>query len=258
VPATSDGFLANAGAPVTTPGRSNGLPAARYTPLVDLEPHFADALLEALRTEGVAAYAAPAPGHRGPYLDIQLPDRPTDRVWVDAEGTSRAREVLRERMPEFSETVLGSGRAPVLTQAESDAAWQAIVAGWDKTTSEPVPPWPVSEDASADEPAGPSLPTVSAWADLMPRPVAPPPPDPEEHFVPPPPPPLPRLDAKTKLAWLGVALLPIDLVLRGWLGWYLFYGDEMLALGAFIGGAAALIYRMRDADSSGPDDGAVV
>jgi len=43
---------------------------------VDLEPQFADALLEALRAEGVAAYAAPAPGRRGPYMDVILPDRP--------------------------------------------------------------------------------------------------------------------------------------------------------------------------------------
>ncbi|HEX3827039.1 MAG TPA: hypothetical protein VHV82_07190 [Sporichthyaceae bacterium] len=242
-----------------TPGRSNGLPAVRYSPLVDLEPHFADALLEALRDEGVAAYAAPAPGRRGPYLDIQLPDRPTDRVWVDAEGMNRAREVLRQRMPEFSETVLGPSRAPTLTQAESDAAWQAIVAGFDKTTSEPVPPWPVAEDAPADEPADHGLSVVAVWPEAANLAPAPAPVEPEEHFVPPPPPPLPRIQARTKLAWLGVACLPVDLVLRGWLGWYLFYGDEVLALGAFIGGASALIYRMRDDHhGSGPDDGAVV
>jgi hypothetical protein len=243
-----------------TPGRSNGLPAARYTPLVDLAPHFADALLEALRDEGVAAYAAPAPGRRGPYLDIQLPDRPTDRVWVDVEGTAAAREVLRRRMPEFSETVLGAARGPTLTQAESDAAWQAIVAGFDKTTSEPVPPWPVAEDAPADDASDLGLPVLAEWPEAadLPPPTAPPI-EPEEHFVPPPPPPLPRISARTKLAWLGVACLPLDLVLRGWFGWYLFYGDEMLSLAAFIGGATSLIYRMRDDHhGSGPDDGAVV
>jgi hypothetical protein len=242
-----------------TPGRSNGLPAGRYSPLVDLEPHFADALLEALRDEGVAAYAAPAPGRRGPYLDIQLPDRPTDRVWVDVEGMARARDVLRERMPEFSETLLGPSRAPILSQAESDAAWQAIVAGFDKTTSEPIPPWPVAEDAPADEPPDLGMPLASAWPEAANIPPAAPPVEAEEHFVPPPPPPLPRIQARTKLAWLGGACLPVDLVLRGWFGWYLFYGDEGLSLAAFIGGATALVYRMRDdRHGSGPDDGAVV
>lgn len=248
-----------------TPGRNNGLPATRYTPLVDLEPHFADALLEALRAEGVPAYAAPSPGRRGPYLDIQLPDRPTDRVWVDVETTDRAREVLREQMPEFSEAVLAPPRSPILTEAQSDEAWQAIVAGFNNTASDPVPPWPVAEDAPAEEPApegagGADVP-AAAWLEVVeiPRP-APPPEDPEEHFVPPPPPPLPRIESRTKVAWLGVLSGPLYLVARGWFGLNFFYGDEVLALSAFIGGAATLIYRMQDDrhDGSGPDDGAVV
>jgi hypothetical protein len=252
-----------------TPGRSNGLPAARYTPLVDLEPHFADALLEALRDEGVPAYAAPSPGRRGPYLDIQLPDRPTDRVWVDVETTARAREILRERMPEFSETVLEPSRVPILTDAQSDAAWQAIVAGFDTTAPDPVPPWPVAEDVPAETvptedgamPRREDSPLGSGWLEIteIPRP-APPPEDPEEHFVPPPPPPLPRIEARTKLAWLGVLCGPLYLLMRGWFDLYFFYGDEVLALGAFIAGSATLIYRMKDDrhDGSGPDDGAVV
>lgn len=86
---------------MSTPNRNNGLPAERWAPLVDLEPHFADALLDALREEGVAAYASPAPGLRGPYLDIQLPNTPTDRVWVDAGAADAARGVLDARRAEF-------------------------------------------------------------------------------------------------------------------------------------------------------------
>ena len=227
---------------MSTPGRSNGLPATRYTPLVDLEPHFADALLEALRVEGVAAYATPAPGRRGPYLDIQLPDRPTDRVFVDSTEHSKARQVLRE-LPELAEApspgtptaqpTAGPPR-PLLTDDESDAAWRAIVAGYAATSAEPVPPWPVAEDAPTETPTlepakaeDPEDPEDNGWDDLKPQTLeadAEPPDDPEDHFVPPPPPPLPRLAARTKLAWAGIAAGPAYWVSSGVFEQTLFYG----------------------------------
>jgi hypothetical protein len=148
---------------MSTAGRSNGLPAARYTPLVDLEPQLADALLEALRDEGVAAYAAPSPGVRGPYLDIRLPDGPTDRVWVDAASRPLARQVLNARMPEFTEALaedattgrpLRDLRPAVDDPNDTDSAWAAIVAGYELTAPEPVPRWPVEEDVDAT--AGPT------------------------------------------------------------------------------------------------------
>ncbi|MGQ0846075.1 MAG: hypothetical protein ACT4QF_18270 [Sporichthyaceae bacterium] len=253
-----------------TPGRSNGLPAVRYTPLVDLEPHFADALLEALRQEGVAAYAAPAPGRRGPYLDIQLPDRPTDRVFVDSTEHGKARQVLRE-LPELAETAApATPAAPpaaprsLLTDAESDAAWRAIVAGYATTTNDPVPPWPVSEDAPADSEPPKAEPATAAddsgWDDLKPASVDvedSPADDPEDHYVPPPPPPLPRLAPRTKLAWLGVAAGPAYLFSSEVFGQTLFYGAGLLAFCASFGGAAAVIYRMRDDrnEQIGGDDG---
>ncbi|HEY2834882.1 MAG TPA: hypothetical protein VGJ14_20870 [Sporichthyaceae bacterium] len=249
-----------------SPGRSNGLPAVRYTPLVDLQPHFADALLEALRAEGVAAYAAPAPGRRGPYMDVILPDRPTDRVWVDAAAEADARALLESRRGEFSEPPARATVPASMTEAE-DAAWQAIVAGWEQNTTDPVPPWPVAEDVVAGEAqAEPAAVRPGSHADDEPLVVQeiPRPPveadDPEDHFVPPPPPPLPRLEPRTKLAWLGVFLGPIYLVARAWFGIDLFYGASVLILAAFIGGAVSLIYRMKDdgRDEIDPDNGAVV
>lgn len=248
-----------------TPGRSNGLSAARYTPLVDLEPHFADALLEALRQEGVAAYAAPSPGRRGPYLDIQLPDRPTDRVFVDSTEHAVARQVLRE-LPELAEAgpagtpTLPESPRPLLSEAESDAAWRAIVAGYSATSADPVPPWPVAEDAAGEpEPAKAAPePADSGWDDLKPQTLdAEPPDDPEDHFVPPPPPPLPRLAARTKVAWLGVAAGPLYLLSSSVFDQQLFYGAGLLAFVASITGAAAVIYRMKDDHNEeiGGDDG---
>lgn len=250
-----------------TPGRSNGLSAARYTPLVDLEPHFADALLEALRQEGVAAYAAPSPGRRGPYLDIQLPDRPTDRVFVDSTEHALARQVLRE-LPELAEAspagtpTLPEPPRPLLSDAESEAAWRAIVAGYSSTSSDPVPPWPVAEDAAAEATTEPEPASKdSGWDDLKPQTVdAEPPDDPEDHYQPPPPPPLPRLAPRTKIAWLGVAAGPLYMLSSNVFDQQLFYGAGLLAFVASIGGAAAVIYRMRDDrnEDIGGDDGAVV
>ncbi|MGQ0632653.1 MAG: hypothetical protein ACT4P1_16680 [Sporichthyaceae bacterium] len=242
------------------PGRSNGLSAARYTPLVDLEPHFADALLEALAADGVAAYASPSPGVRGPYMDIVLPNRPTDRVWVDTEAEPGAKALLAARRAEFS------------TEAETEieTAWRAIVAGYDKAGPDPVPSWPVTEDAPPDPPAPPRrsiiLPLGSDrqddpgddenWgaAGIDPPAAAV---EPEEHYVPPPPPPLPRVDARTKLAWAGVGGGPTYLMVSAWTGWSLFYGSSAFAVAAFIGGFGTLVYGMKD-DRGPGGDGAVV
>ena len=296
------------------PGRSNGLPAIRYTPLVDLEPQLADALLEALRDEGVAAYAAPSPGVKGPYQDVTLPDRPTDRVWVDEDARSRAGEVLSARMPEFHDAITHDsvskdsvtkdsvskdsgtqdehGHAPPPAPkaapgrgGDDDAAWEAIIAGWDLTAEDPVPRWSAAEDvnpgdpgdpgqAPEDRPKRPADPAPSATVirpaqtepvalgprDFIPEDVPrPPSEDPEDHYVPPPPPPLPRIDPLTKLSWIGVLGAPLWLILVEIFDWTPVEGSGVLALAAFIGGFAGLIYRMKDDRGDGDsDDGAVV
>ncbi len=81
--------------------------------------------------------------------------------------------------------------------------------------------------------------------------------DPEEHFVPPTPPPLPRGDAVSRWAWLGllgtpvfffvVVLLGVDL--EGWM--------VLLGVVAFVGGFGVLVARMGDGPGDA-DDGAVV
>ncbi|MFC4907762.1 hypothetical protein [Actinomadura gamaensis] len=67
--------------------RGNGLTADSYAPLVDLAPHLADAMLDALREAGVAAYAVP-------------PDQPSaeeelDRLYVDVDLKHTAEGILR-------------------------------------------------------------------------------------------------------------------------------------------------------------------
>ena len=147
------------------PGRSNGLPATSYLPLVDLDPQLADAVLELLRDEGIAAYAVPA-GNR-PAGAIVLPrlDRPLDRVYADAAATARARSVLEARLPALR-AEHDAGAPPLRDLSErrpaerEDEEWARIVASYDAPVSDPVPRWPVVEDLDArpdaDAPVAPA------------------------------------------------------------------------------------------------------
>ncbi|MDQ1485970.1 MAG: hypothetical protein QOJ62_1663, partial [Actinomycetota bacterium] len=72
------------------PGRDNGFVARHYVPLADLDPRLADAMLDVLRAESIAAYVVPSTGRVGGYLDVHLPERPRDRLWVDREHHDRA------------------------------------------------------------------------------------------------------------------------------------------------------------------------
>ena len=76
------------------PGRDNGFVARHYVPLADLDPRLADAMLEALRAEGIAAYVEPSTGQLGGYLEVHLPERPRDRLWVDRRHHDRATTLL--------------------------------------------------------------------------------------------------------------------------------------------------------------------
>ena len=266
---------------MSTPNRNNGLSAERWSPLVDLEPQFADALLEALREEGVAAYASPAPGIRGPYMDIQLPNTPTDRVWVDAGAADAARQVFQARRADFgpdeSEPDLKApGDRPAAAAPEPeqdfDAAFRAIVAGYGKTGTEQVAPWSPAEDVENETPnAGGSWRVLrraepedadrdeGGWGVVEgASPEAMEPAEPDEHYVPPPPPPLPRVDKHTKMSWVGVIGGPLFLILFTALDWQPIPYATFFAIAAFIGGFASLVYRMTDDGPGHGDDGAIV
>lgn len=88
-----------------------------------------------------------------------------------------------------------------------------------------------------------------------------PPADPEDdHYVPPPPPPLPKIDPVTKVAWLALLGGPLYLLVATAVGWTVSGLAAFIAVAAFIGGFAALVFRMGNGGpgDSGPDDGAVV
>jgi hypothetical protein len=172
--------------------------------------------------------------------------------------------------------------------ADLDAAFAEIIAGWDEETTDPVPRWPASEDADPavtdERPPASSmeqiryvrdhgLPTPEHPADPgagpaeQARPVEPPPAGPrdweladtaDDHYAPPDPPPLPRGDLTSRLAWAGVLLGPAFLLCAG-----LFWRDVSrlwlaLAAVAFIAGFVVLVMRLPQTRGEDDDDGAVV
>jgi hypothetical protein len=232
--------------------RDNGLSAASYTPLADVESPVVDGLLERLRDEEVAAYVAPAPGQRGPYGDTVLPRAPSETVFVDSDRREHARGVVDRYLAEVREEI----------------AWAGIVAGFDQA-GDPVGSWPAAEDVPPDpdddpaarpgrllRPAGATIgfEELRDVAEPTPRP------DPDDHFEPPLPPPVTLPDTVSRLAWAGFLGGPLflllataaDLDIAGWPG--------LLGLGAFMAGFVTLVARMpdRSPDDLGGDDGAVV
>lgn len=218
--------------------RDNGLPAASYIRVVDVETHVVDGLLDRLREEDVAAYVAPTPGSRGPYGDTIIPTTPRDTVYVDSARTEHARDVVTRYLNEVRE----------------ELAWAGIVAGFNAPPDDRVPTWPASEDVDVDAPAEPApTPLVAPQAQGAP-PVA------DDHFEPPPPPPVPVPDTINRFAWAAVIGGPLflvmgavlDLDIAGWAGF--------AALSAFVGGFVTLIARMKDRPPPGldGDDGAIV
>src|SRR6516162_2885267 len=169
--------------------------------------------------------------------------------------------------------------------ADDEAAWRDLVAQYRSPASGGAVPWPVREDlpggpaggaGAAGDDTDPDLGQVEppGWDDPVPgvipapprfrviRPAQPPQPAPaadDEQFVPPVPPPLPRLDPISKGAWAALFGGPGYLLLAVMLGWQVPGWAAFCAVGAFVGGFAALVVRMNDrTEDDGPDDGAVV
>jgi hypothetical protein len=146
------------------PGRDNGFVARHYVPLADLDPRLADAMLEALRAEGIAAYVVPSTGQLGGYLEVHLPERPRDRLWVDRRHHDRATTLLNVHgdRPDLiaaantADQLDGEGLpdahpgndvdgAPSVGDSTDDV-WAQIVAGFDLPATVGAGPWPLAED----------------------------------------------------------------------------------------------------------------
>jgi hypothetical protein len=230
--------------------RGNGLTADAYVPLADLTPQLADAMLTALREAGIAAYAAPAPGEVGGYLDVRLPEEPTDRLYADASAKKAAEDILEARLPSLREDYAASRN-----EAEIFAE---IVAGFDRDADDDETPWPAEENVE-DGPDDPAEPAGEGGERAVTARVVKPAAgdEDEEHFIPPTPPPLPKPDATTRLAWIALLGGPVYLVAAVFLRWEVPSWAAFAAVAAFIGGFVALVLRMGD-EPPEDDDGAVV
>ncbi|PZF79341.1 hypothetical protein C1I92_31715, partial [Jiangella anatolica] len=78
------------------------------------------------------------------------------------------------------------------------------------------------------------------------------------HFVPPPPAPIPRGDRVQQLAWAGVIVPPIALIIVAIMSWRPSDQIVFLAVVAFVAGFVTLVARMRGHHPNDPDDGAVI
>jgi hypothetical protein len=258
--------------------RSNGLTAAAYTPVADLDSPVAAALLDDLRALGVAAYTTPVSSNSMSGFDRpEVRDGVRDRLYVDTRSADAVRDLIARRDPH-------------MVEQNDDLTFAQLVAGFDRPLGGTIAPWPVDEDLTAadarvvDERDSPPAPTADPesgdpgrrrWGDREDdarasddeflavtwqsrRDDGAESRDREEHFVPDPPAPLPHLEPFKQLAWAGVVGGPLALLVAALTGLELPEWLTWLAIVGFIGGFVTLVATMSDDDDWDPDDGAVV
>jgi hypothetical protein len=278
--------------------RGNGLQAAEWGALVDVDPRLSTALLDSLAAVGVPAYAEPAAGSVDAVSRAAaLPKRPLDRLWVDAGRADEARAVVGAEIAEltallaedepgstahgFVQAVPRSAahkvlKPPVLPAApaagsdDPDEAWRQIVEAWTHDSDTPVPPWPVLEDVdgpAAPPPAAPEDPARRLRRrsdheddDALPAWLEPEALEDDGHYVPPPPPPVPKVRRHTVGALVALTIGLVLVFAPNLFGLAASTGLGVVGIALMLGGAGALVWHMRDAPptDSGPDDGAVV
>ena len=163
--------------------RANGLAAADWGALVDLDPRLSEGLLERLAQAGVAAYVEPAAAVDTVHRAVVMPGRPLDRLWVDPSRADSAREVVASEVADLTALLAedepgatahglvqpvprNSARRvlspPVLPQPPArgtpaavpgpppplsdDDVFAQIVAGFDAEPAGPARHWPAAED----------------------------------------------------------------------------------------------------------------
>ena len=272
--------------------RDNGLDAPDWRAVDDLDPRLSEYVLDLLASQGIAAYVQPAVDVDPVTRSATLPSTPRDRLFVDRRHAAAARESLRRFLAENREaaddwdpgggpggagdgggatggepppaTGTGTRSAVGKTPADIDATFAEIVSRlgevWPDPTAEPVMESTtevVPEPPPATGPVDGRSVTEPSLLDALDTFGADLPDEPAERFVPPPPPPLPRLSTQTVLGALAV-LVGLVLVIARPDAVPLDSGATMLlGLALMLGGATALIMRLRaDPDDTHPDDGA--
>jgi hypothetical protein len=120
--------------------RDNGLIAAVYAAAGDVDPRVGEHLLDVLGLRGIAAYLQPAADLHPVTRTTTLPSRPTDRLYVDRDHLSVARDFLAQLAEE------GAGTDPARTGRTGSEPARA--GGTSASAAEPNP--------DADRPVGPT------------------------------------------------------------------------------------------------------
>ncbi|WP_229073798.1 DUF308 domain-containing protein [Actinoplanes sp. DH11] len=261
--------------------RDNGLDAADYAVAGDVDPRVGEHLLDVLAAGGIAAYLQPTADLNPILRATTLPARPIDRLYVDRTRLDTAREHLHKVTGGLPPTPPPAPPADPRPQAEVDAEWEKIIAGFHTTADAggPIAPWPAAESAEpAESPRSTGRPVDEEGRPLNRRRTDPPPEedqsllygldtfgaglpeddDEDERYVPPPPPPMPQISKYAVIGLLGVVL-----------GFLLFLFPRLLPLDStyvtlfgfagIVGGAVMLVWRLRSGDDDDDlDDGAVV
>ena len=225
--------------------RDNGLDAALWSPLRDVDPRVGEHLLDLLSAVGIAAYLEPSADVEPYTRTVSLPSPPADRLFVDRSRRAEARTVVDQHVPHADVRKPGEARTqpgagPAFRRdIDEDAEWARIVSAFEAEHGRAV---------VADEPAD-ALPPPPHEQPVLDRP--------DEHYEPPLPPPLP---VPTPASLYAVLLVTAGVLLIGAPGILHLSADMGLVLGvaAIAGGVAMLVSRMRDRADDDGDDGAVV
>lgn len=131
--------------------RNNGLFAAEYAVVGDVDPRVGEHLLDVLGNRGIAAYLQPAADQHPVTRLTTLPGRPVDRLFVDRRELTTAREFFDIATADTAGAIdpdgLNAPPAPAArSTSEFEAAWASIVASFDAPPAAGPHPWPASED----------------------------------------------------------------------------------------------------------------
>jgi hypothetical protein len=218
----------------------NGLAAARYVPLTDIDADIGKHLLTALGRARIAAYLDESPG-----------SAETRRLFVAADERSDARTIV-------AAVVRASGGVPPpipadevkprpdpLVGVDTEAAFADLIADWhvDTVTAIRDAEKALSREDEDWRSRLEQAPAEATWLD-------------EQHYVPPTPPPLPRLSAPTVMAVVVLAASILLLLLGGEFG----IASKLTMLLGVCGvllSSALLIMRLRE-NRDEDDDGAVL
>lgn len=163
--------------------RDNGLSAAHYCAAGDVDPRVGEHLLDVLALQGIAAYLRPTADINPLTRSSVLPNRPTDRLYVDETHLATARDYLTRLAADAADDVPPDDREPADPLSDDDV-WAGIVAAYE---SEPaVRSWPAAEDLAGSDSAPARTPMTPTGTE---EPPAPPVSDRRDGTQPPAPPP---------------------------------------------------------------------